>query len=83
MGSCDPTQGFGGNSLGIGAYCTQGGGQCGSNLFCAADANQPYNFCILLGCTANTDCAEDACCVAQQGLQVCVPVGCVPGNVCQ
>src|SRR5574340_1500048 len=64
VGSCQPTAGAPGNSKHVGAYCTNGGGQCGkwpagSATSCASELDpRGGNFCILLGCALDTDCGE-------------------------
>ncbi len=77
-----------GNSLHIGAWCTQGGNQCAQyGLVCGIDADpvEGQNFCVLL-CYKNADCAEDACCTADpknghNSQRACVPTSC-PNDIC-
>ncbi len=87
-GTCTPAAGYGGNSLHVGAYCTQGGGQCllySPNLICSLDVDpaQMSPWC-LLQCTTNADCAEDACCHPDTqhhtSAKGCVPLGCPDGG---
>jgi hypothetical protein len=78
----DPTQT--GNSMNIGAYCTQGGHECGqyhNGLTCAIDVDpMGGNFCIKIGfCQQASDCGEEACCTGRAGnpIHACVPKQCV------
>jgi hypothetical protein len=71
-----------GNSLGVGKYCTPGGGQC-SGLpagLCTADIGQSDWFCVKVGCQTNSDCGADAQCVMQTGGAGCVPDSCLGGT---
>ena len=90
LGSCNPSPGWGGNSIGIGAYCTAGGGQCNQyNLKCADDLQSGGgNICINVNaCSKDTDCGTAACCTPQTfafiTYQICEPVGCdTDGGTC-
>jgi hypothetical protein len=66
--------------MNVGAYCTQGGHQCGqyhNNLVCAIDVDpRGGNFCIKIGCGSSTDCGEGACCYGNL-LKACLPSQCV------
>ncbi len=90
LGSCTPAPGDTGNSKNVGAYCTKSGGQCSTypnpSVQCSIDLSaQGANFCILIGCLADGDCGEDACCTGQSGnpIHACVPNGCFDAGVCQ
>ena len=89
VGTCTPSPCFGGNSKHVGAYCTEGGGQCSTytsaNVACSIDlSTMGSNFCILLNCMQDSDCGEDACCTGMQGtIKACVPKGCFDGGICQ
>ena len=79
IAACSPAPGFRGNSLGVGAYCTAGGGQCAPGLYCADDeVPGSGNFCLsLASCTIDTDCGENACCVFEDAvIWVCLPLNC-------
>ncbi len=81
-GVCNPTPGQTGNSIHVGAYCTPGGGQCaqyGPASACSIDLSSDGNdACITIGCHANGDCAEDACCTGNGGpVNACVSLGCL------
>jgi hypothetical protein len=89
IGSCTPAPGFAGNSKFVGAYCTQNGGQCAQygvvTVQCSIDLDPSgSNFCILIGCSADSDCGEDACCTGRAGnpVHACVPNGCFDGGAC-
>jgi hypothetical protein len=76
--------------MNVGAYCTKGGGQCSdypnTSLQCSIDLSaQGSNFCILIGCSQDSDCGADACCTGQAGnpIHACVPNGCFDAGVCQ
>jgi hypothetical protein len=72
------------NSIGVGAPCTAGGGQCPSGLQCSTDLQasaNPAGFCMKVGCMATADCGSQATCCAPAGgggVQVCLPNACVP-----
>jgi hypothetical protein len=89
VGTCTPSAGFGGNAKHVGAYCSPNGGQCatyGNSLVqCSIDLSaQGADFCILLGCSADTDCGQDGCCTGESGnpVHACVPNGCFDAGVC-
>jgi hypothetical protein len=78
-----------GNSIHIGAWCTQNGNQCAQyNLTCGIDADpvEGSNFCVKL-CAKNADCGENACCtgdplgVHPADQRACVPTSC-PNPIC-
>jgi hypothetical protein len=83
-GTCTPAPGYTGNSKHVGAFCTQGGGQCyqWGNLFCSADVDPAQgDFWCLLQCTSDADCGEDSCCHVDTqnhtSNMACIPIGCV------
>jgi hypothetical protein len=87
--TCTPPAGSTGNSKNVGAYCTKNGGQCSkfssSEVQCSIDlSSSGSNFCILIGCSQDSDCGEDACCTGEAGnpIKACVPNGCFDGGVC-
>jgi hypothetical protein len=89
IGTCTPTPGFAGNAKHVGAYCSPNGGQCatyGNSLVqCSIDLSaQGADFCILIGCSADTDCGQDGCCTGESGnpVHACVPSGCFDAGVC-
>lgn len=80
-----------GNELGVGRYCTAGGGECtsgdgaigqttstGSGTFCLADftSGDFGDFCSTT-CTTDADCGTGAVCTGSTR-KVCFPAGCVP-----
>jgi len=78
-----------GNSIHIGAYCTQGGNQCIQyGLVCGLDADpvEGKDFCVML-CARDADCGEGACCTADPknvhptSQRACIPLSC-PNKVC-
>lgn len=88
-GNCYPTSSDTGNSKNVGAYCTKSGGQCSdyssTSLQCSSDLSaQGGNFCLLVGCSQDTDCGEDSCCTAPVGspISACIPIGCFDAGVC-
>lgn len=77
------------NSIGVGAPCTKGGGQCAQGLACtldqAAAPSDSAGFCIKVGCTTNADCGDGSvtCCApAQAGglIRICMPEACRPSD---
>ncbi len=85
VGSCSPSACSTGNASNIGAYCSQGGGECagypnGANLVCAVDLEPTQTnakFCISIGCPSNAACGSGACCY--QG-QACIPLECAAND---
>jgi hypothetical protein len=69
-----------GNSLGVGRYCTKGGGQCNKNpapfLFCTVDEDSTAQPFCTGSCTMDEQCGENAYCNGQGGLSGCVPAAC-------
>lgn len=75
--------GAAGNELGVGEYCTMGGGQCSDNtgaLFCTADVGASPPFCTK-PCAMTSQCGTNATCrgqgTADGGQMGCVP-NCLP-----
>jgi hypothetical protein len=69
-----------GNALGVGKYCTHGGGECAHNefaLFCTVDFEPgEMQFCTNL-CHRDSDCGEGAFCSGEgMGERGCEPMGC-------
>ena len=76
LGSCNPTPTWTGNSVGLGAYCSENDAElCLGQTLCDATAGGG-NYCVLLGCTSSDDCGESACCVSVNGQNLCEPSGC-------
>ena len=83
-GNC-VAQGAMGNSLGIGAYCSKGCGECaalahpGSVLLCSVDFGAPANaaFCTK-PCQVDTDCGSGATCVSNPLGMGCAVAACIP-----
>ena len=68
-----------GNNLGIGHYCTPGGGECADFPeagLCLADVGQDQWFCVQIGCTETSDCGEDAGCELNPAGSACIPCSC-------
>jgi hypothetical protein len=71
-----------GNSLGVGRYCTAGGGECNKNdapfIFCTVDYEPTAGVQYCTGpCTKDTDCGENAYCSGSgQGGRGCEPMIC-------
>jgi hypothetical protein len=84
-GACAPLTCSTGNEHHVGAYCTHGGRQCGAYgigaLQCAIDLDpRGGDYCILVGCAANSDCGTGACCNGDPSISTifaCAPMGCV------
>ncbi len=88
-GTCIPGPGDTGNDKNVGAYCTKGGGQCSNYnnplLQCSSDLSSlAGNFCLIVGCSQDSDCGTDGCCTAPAGesIKACIPVGCFDSGVC-
>jgi hypothetical protein len=70
------------NNIGLGATCTEGGGECAGDLMCTEDIEQTQglNICLGMGCGASSDCGEGGvCCKIDVGfqLELCLPPSCV------
>ena len=72
-----------GNELGIGKYCTAGGGECaaGAASICLADytTGEFGNFCTML-CQDDSACGTGTVCVGSSpssSQKACIPAGCV------
>lgn len=77
------------NSLGIGAECTKGGGECASGQQCSADQGQTPDgvpgFCLKIGCNTEAECGGGGvrCCAPAEGgglINICTPESCRPTN---
>jgi hypothetical protein len=78
------------NARGIGASCSAGGGQCGSDLACSLDQPQAPpdspGFCLQIGgCQTTADCGgggATCCAPAQAGglINICIPEACRPAD---
>jgi hypothetical protein len=70
------------NQLGVGAPCTEGGGECAATLSCSADVRPTENgqgTCIRLGCTDAADCGGGSASCCSVGLtDICIPEACRP-----
>jgi hypothetical protein len=75
------------NSLGIGAKCTAGGGECATGLSCSEDlqATGGQGMCVRLNCTDAADCGGgSATCCSYSGFtdlciaEACRPLTCIP-----
>ena len=68
------------NDIGLGAPCTQGGGECNSGLTCTEDIEQIAGpeTCIKIGCAGQADCGEGGICcnIPQANVAVCLPPSC-------
>ena len=88
-GNCYPVSGQTGNEKHVGAYCQKSGGQCSTygnlSLQCSTDLSaQGGNFCLIVGCTKDSDCGTDSCCSGPSGsiVRACIPIGCFEAGVC-
>jgi hypothetical protein len=74
-----------GNDVGVGEYCTPGGGECDDFAeapFCLADVGQDQWFCTRIGCDEETNCGEGAGCLMVEGSgSACVPCRCEDGGI--
>jgi hypothetical protein len=70
--------GAAGNEMGVGKYCTSGGGECNglAALFCTADFGQTPTFCTK-PCGSAADCGSNSTCTSGNpdggGSMGCVP----------
>jgi len=66
-----------GNNLGVGKYCTDGGGECeGQDAnFCIA-AFSDENYCTVILCQDDSVCGENATCITEGPGSACVPNHC-------
>jgi hypothetical protein len=76
--------GFTQSPSGIGKLCSQGGNECGEELYCTADAlRTARGICVQIGCNSNADCDGAVCCT-QAGVgaiaNVCTPEACRPDD---
>jgi hypothetical protein len=71
-----------GNELGIGEYCTPGGGECRAFAqapLCLADAapDDDQWFCTRIFCTTDDQCGSETFCLSTDRGSACVPLRCV------
>jgi hypothetical protein len=69
----------GGNDLGVGKYCTQGGGECADTAgqtLCLAEFDATANYCSVILCEDDSVCGEGASCVFSGPGSACVPTKC-------
>ena len=69
------------NDIGLGASCTEGGGECEGGLLCTEDIEEVAGseVCIGFGCSASADCGEGGVCCsipAADGVSLCLPPSC-------
>lgn len=76
-GTCG-SPGDAGNSLGVGKYCTQGGGQCqGLNAsICSADIQLNGSGICSKSCNTDADCGTGAVCYQDTLGKGCEPISC-------
>jgi hypothetical protein len=68
-----------GNDVGVGHFCTPGGGECKPFALaplCLADVAQDQWMCTRIGCDEKTSCGKDAGCLITDGGSACVPCDC-------
>lgn len=74
------------SAIGVGATCTQGGGECAQGLSCTLDQGaEPPGFCLKLGCDTTADCGGNwaTCCAPKEAgglLNICIPEACRPAD---
>ena len=69
------------NDIGLGATCSEGGGECEGGLLCTEDIEQTagLEMCIGIGCGASSDCGEGGICCKIAGagdVTLCLPPSC-------
>jgi len=69
------------NDIGLGAFCSKGGGECEAGLMCTEDLEytEGVDLCIGFGCSAAADCGEGGvCCSLDVGspITLCLPPSC-------
>ena len=73
-----------GNDIGVGAFCTPGGGECKAFPLaarCLADVGQDEHFCTRIGCDETTNCGMGAGCLIEGAGSACVPCKCDDAGV--
>lgn len=73
-----------GNEIGVGKYCTKGGGQCPTSAsICLADytTGEFGDFCTKI-CNVDTDCGSGATCrgASTSSIKTCIPTSCLVGS---
>jgi hypothetical protein len=71
-----------GNSMGVGRYCTAGGGECRGtqSQYCAVDFQQGVPAICSKPCSTNADCGENAICSGSGLERGCEPTACGAGS---
>tara|TARA_B100000029_G_scaffold458113_1_gene487277 strand:- start:1326 stop:2486 length:1161 start_codon:yes stop_codon:yes gene_type:complete len=69
------------NDIGLGAFCSKGGGECESGLMCTEDLEytEGLDICLGFGCSSQADCGEGGiCCSLDMGMPItlCLPPSC-------
>ena len=68
-----------GNALGVGRYCTVGGGECEGTAeptLCLAEFDAEATYCSVILCQDDAVCGEGASCVFEGAGSACVPLVC-------
>ena len=68
-----------GNALGVGRYCSVGGGECDETpepTLCLAEFNSDAPYCSVILCQDDSVCGEGASCVFEGAGSACVPLAC-------
>ena len=68
-----------GNDLGVGRYCTVGGGECDDTpepTLCLAEFDADATYCSVILCQDDSVCGEGATCVFEGPGSACVPLAC-------
>ncbi|MFO0554854.1 MAG: hypothetical protein U0271_41135 [Polyangiaceae bacterium] len=68
-----------GNDIGVGTYCTPGGGECADQadaIICLADLGQDQWFCTKLSCQMDAECGTAASCYIDPQGSACIPDHC-------
>jgi hypothetical protein len=69
-----------GNAVGVGEFCTKGGGQCRDNngaIFCTVDYVMTEDWYCTALCTSDNDCGDNAYCSGSgMGGRGCIPARC-------
>lgn len=70
------------NSVGIGAACNKGGGECEPGTLCSADQSSKggeIGICIMIGCNFTRACGGVTCCASAEAggiINICIPEAC-------
>ncbi|MGB0590283.1 MAG: hypothetical protein ACPGU1_11435 [Myxococcota bacterium] len=68
-----------GNALGVGRYCTVGGGECDDTpepTLCLAEFDSDAPYCSVILCQDDSVCGDGATCVFEGAGSACVPDAC-------